>query len=466
MNDVLRPFDDLLEDRTFWTDFEISLVTALVPRFTEIFVAGAIAGVAVGDREKAYPSSLPDPLDPVDVIAAAGQAIRDYVPQFTKNISATTYREIKEAVLLARHEGTGVEGVVRDLSGIMSRSRAELIGVTETTRMFGLGAQASYRLQGFNAWRWMAVNDPWVDPVCAGLAADSETHPFPMDKLFEPAHPRCRCFPSPVLVDEPIPSAPAAPPPPPETILGGRYRSPKDFIKNALEKDLKSIYSVPGYETRVLSVDRSYRPGEDPYLRVTVQINKNGESYARSVRIFRGTDVHHDLLVVEDKFQGEGFAREFNARAEQAYREAGFKTISVNADIDVGKYAWSRQGFTFGDPRFDNPDYKTYKIEQYRQAYEDMLERWNIRRPSSAPFKDSAKVSHDLFEGVTDAWDIAALDDGELWDYKTHSTSGKAKLGKALMLNGASWDGVKYLDPESTSQQIFRAYLEEAKKKK
>lgn len=201
--DVLRPLDDLLEDKGFWTEFETRIASEVVPLFYEVFVAGVIVGVQMAKtvKEKAFPAELPEPLSAQEIADLAERAILDYVPEFAKNISRTTYEGVRTAVINARSQGTGIEGVLRDIAPLFSRSRAELIGVTETTRLMGLGSQASYRLQGFNAWRWMAVNDPWVDQVCAGLAADSEAKPFPMDKLFSPAHPRCRCFPSPVIVE-------------------------------------------------------------------------------------------------------------------------------------------------------------------------------------------------------------------------------------------------------------------------
>lgn len=730
MTDTLDSFDLLLEDREFWTEFEVALVRDLVPRFTEIFVAGAAAGSALASKAKAFPASLPEPLDPQAVIDAAEEAIRDYVPEFTKNISATTYNEIRTAVLSARSENTGVEGVIRDLRGIFSSGRAEMIGVTETTRLFGLGAQASYRIQGFNGWQWHSVNDPWVDPVCAGL----NDQKFPMSTPFSPAHPRCllpgtpvqsatafaatrrvyegeiitirtslgnqlsvtpnhpiltrrgwiganevregdevvsdtlldplctpdnvqmpsliqdvweafrvsltmrsvtvptssedfhgdgmesevdivfsdsflldrlsspliqqieqvffvtahvaelrlsaervpdlfikpnpspahsrvsvsdlsnssfrrpgqslepfgiapasygnvigdklsmnestgdiqfqmdrilggsspiefddflrnprwvidrvigvsqewvsfshvynletltgwyvaggivthncRCFPSPVV----LPDAKGAAPVQEESILGGKYKTPEEFIKNATKKDLEKMYSVPGYRTDVYEVVKTDRP--QTFLRVSMRIYKGNQHYARSTRYFEGTDVHHDLLVVENKFQGEGFARVFNERAEKAYREAGFKTVSVNADIDVGKYAWSKQGFTFQDVG-GTGRYPVERIEQYRVQYRD----WLVNREGMD--RDLAELtSSERFQGVREAWDVASLTDGNLYPFTTYSTSGETTLGKALMLGGRNWEGVKYLDLDSDSQRIFRAYLESGKKKK
>lgn len=60
-------------------------------------------------------------------------------------------------------------------------------------------------------------------------------------------------------------------------------------------------------------------------------------------------EVHHDYFVLESEYQGGGTAAEVNARAADFYREHGIDRISVQADIDVGKYVWAQQGFDFAD---------------------------------------------------------------------------------------------------------------------
>jgi GNAT superfamily N-acetyltransferase len=60
--------------------------------------------------------------------------------------------------------------------------------------------------------------------------------------------------------------------------------------------------------------------------------------------------VYHKLLQLDPSVQGSGFAAAFNAQAMQYYRQAGYKQVTLHADIDVGGYAWARQGFNFRDP--------------------------------------------------------------------------------------------------------------------
>lgn len=208
-SDTLQPFDELLADDAFWEAYRKELAKQVTSILFEPFLAGFVAGSRIKPKEKAVPATddVPDWISPDDLAKLAEEVIATYVPEFTKNISDTTYNQIRDSVTKARQNGTGVESVLRDIQGLFSRSRAEMIAITETTRLFGLGAQASYRAQGFNAWVWMNVEDPWVCAICDGLAADSETNPFPIDKLFSPGHPRCRCFPSPVIVDVPKPTS-------------------------------------------------------------------------------------------------------------------------------------------------------------------------------------------------------------------------------------------------------------------
>lgn len=203
--DPLAPFDDLLDDDGFWEAFEKDIAASMVPILSVIFSAGYMAGNELTPAvAKALPDLQPAPLDPGSIEALAEQAIRDYTTPFARSFTDTTFNGVRDAVLRARRDGTGIEGVLSSIEPMFGAARAQTVGVTETTRLFGLGAQANYRAQGINGWQWMSVNDPWVDAVCAGLAADSEAKPFPIDKLFEPAHPRCRCFPAPVLIDEPV----------------------------------------------------------------------------------------------------------------------------------------------------------------------------------------------------------------------------------------------------------------------
>lgn len=53
----------------------------------------------------------------------------------------------------------------------------------------------------------------------------------------------------------------------------------------------------------------------------------------------------HKVLTLKTNHQGQGFAKAFNAHNFDWYREHGIGLVHLNADIDVGGYAWAREGY-------------------------------------------------------------------------------------------------------------------------
>lgn len=60
-----------------------------------------------------------------------------------------------------------------------------------------------------------------------------------------------------------------------------------------------------------------------------------------------GIRVEHAYLQLTGRVRGGGFAKRFNANAEEVYKEAGVDAIEIHANIDVGGYAWAKQGYLF-----------------------------------------------------------------------------------------------------------------------
>lgn len=59
------------------------------------------------------------------------------------------------------------------------------------------------------------------------------------------------------------------------------------------------------------------------------------------------TVVEHELLVLDDIWQGKGVGRSFYRSSEDAYRRNGVDAVEVSAGMRVGGYAWAREGFDF-----------------------------------------------------------------------------------------------------------------------
>jgi hypothetical protein len=78
--------------------------------------------------------------------------------------------------------------------------------------------------------------------------------------------------------------------------------------------------------------------------------NKKDKEIGSFTRVFKikkdGTFVvDHDYLLLDEDVQGTGFAHEFNQRAIAGYKRMGVQQIALQADIDIGGYAWARAGY-------------------------------------------------------------------------------------------------------------------------
>lgn len=58
---------------------------------------------------------------------------------------------------------------------------------------------------------------------------------------------------------------------------------------------------------------------------------------------------HHTVLELNRDQQGTGFASAFNAHLYDLYRESGVTSVHLQANIDIGGFAWALQGFDFDD---------------------------------------------------------------------------------------------------------------------
>lgn len=213
---------------------------------------------------------------------------------------------------------------------------------------------------------------------------------------------------------------------------------------------LEAIYSTPGYpvETVSLKVHRNRAVGFKANI-----FNDRGHKVGHLSRLLwdDGSDtVYHDLFELERGFQGGGLAARMNRQAEMAYLAMGYKKVDLNADIDVGKYAWARQGYDF---KF-NAD-----REGVRYSFAQFL-----ARELALPRAEADRKAEELIPKDAHSWDIAALDDGRLY----HSgEKGSFPLGKAFMLSRAcpAWSGQKEITPGSPGWLVGQAYLNAADSK-
>ena len=133
--------------------------------------------------------------------------------------------------------------------------------------------------------------------------------------------------------------------------------------------------------------------------------------------------VEHVHLDLDPNVQGTGFSREFNAHAEAEYAKAGYEQVLLVANIDVGGYAWARQGF---------------KINESHQLMADLS-------------KDSLKTRvRDAYSTISPAVQTrlsALIDSNKMAELAADPD------GKQILL-GSSWRGVKDIQPAASESRM------------
>ncbi|RJR10601.1 hypothetical protein C4588_02925 [Candidatus Parcubacteria bacterium] len=186
-----------------------------------------------------------------------------------------------------------------------------------------------------------------------------------------------------------------------------------------------------GYQTTVSDIKYSpYEPGS-----ITIEGTIWDKSGLNSVGYFTRTlhddkTIHHDLFRVTGDMAA-GFGSRFYENAENAYKQGGITQIHLEANLEVGGYAWARMGFDFqtsGDRRY----IKNRVAAGWRGRYRTLLD---VNKIPSKPYQIA------LMTGP----------DGH-------------RIGKDALL-GSSWYGYKNLDSKDPGYRVGRAYYRSKKKK-
>jgi len=138
----------------------------------------------------------------------------------------------------------------------------------------------------------------------------------------------------------------------------------------------------------------------------------------REIRPAGQKEVSHGGLVIDEQFQGQGFATRYNARLEDAYRAHGIERIRLNASLSVGGYAWAKAGYNF--------DSSSSRMNVADRARE-------LGRKFSPDVQ--AKIAK-----VADNWRASPIEFAMI-GWQPGATTWP---GKQIML-GATWSGVKEL---------------------
>lgn len=205
--------------------------------------------------------------------------------------------------------------------------------------------------------------------------------------------------------------------------------------------------------TRVDSVSIAEYPGRGA-VQVSGSINdENGNQIGEFQRVFyRGRETgelevsHEYMKIYDEDDQGTGFAKTFNANAEDYYISHGINTIRIHAALDGGGYAWAKQGFDWADPSHDSMGSALSRmtaIADGSPVRTSVGSDWTTYTPSPAESRQARRLV-----------DRAALSIDDP-DYPTpyefamlgYVPGDSAWVGQAVM-RGADWMGTKTLTPQ------------------
>lgn len=134
----------------------------------------------------------------------AAQWASQYSYELVRGINQTTANRLQVAVNDWFQERTTLPDLVRELQPTFGRRRAQLIAQTETTRAAREGSVRGFEQSGVvQGVEWATVRDERVCPVCGplnGQRADLRGM-FAGGQAQPPAHPGCRCFVRPVIME-------------------------------------------------------------------------------------------------------------------------------------------------------------------------------------------------------------------------------------------------------------------------
>lgn len=103
----------------------------------------------------------------------------------------------------------------------------------------------------------------------------------------------------------------------------------------------------------------------------------------RSVKVLDDgvLSVEHKLFMLDKNVQGQGLAARLSEAADLMYAELGIEQVTLNANIDVGGYAWARAGYDWDGPRMRE------KGQSAPSFIQDVLELVDVLADPNSPRK-------------------------------------------------------------------------------
>jgi hypothetical protein len=199
-----------LNQPEIWLAMRADLMANVKPLFLQAMLIGAELGLAEHPptearrrskalallarfgRKDAPGPTLEQQASAINTVAE--EYVATYTDRWWESLQGTIRTDLRDAIAQASRTGGGALEVAARMDRVLGKARAEIVAVTEVTRLMGHGAQLQYARLGYGSWDWRTANDSRVDPICTAKAGDG---PYTISIMFNPAHPRCRCWPVP-----------------------------------------------------------------------------------------------------------------------------------------------------------------------------------------------------------------------------------------------------------------------------
>ncbi len=139
-----------------------------------------------------------------DVVNEAAKAwAKDYTFDLVKGINDTSQAFLQDEIAKWIESGEPLDALLDALAPMWGEVRAEMIGVSEATRIFHFGNVAAWEESGVvDRYTFRSVRDDLVCPICE--PDDGQEFPLDDTEHAPSRHTRCRCYSTPVLARKAI----------------------------------------------------------------------------------------------------------------------------------------------------------------------------------------------------------------------------------------------------------------------